>query len=403
MATPWVTAAGCRYWPHDGLSNDCLPAELPDKLARHELLQATWEGIDSHQLWDCHTHLVGVGDSASGIHINPQMRSLWHPMQYLQFKFYLGASCALSAEASTIDQGVVLRLLELQGELPGGYRSMLLAFDYFHDEQGNPDPAKSPFAVPDKYARETAQQHPQSFEWIASIHPYRKDAVSALDDAVSRNARAVKWLPSVMGIDASNPRCDAFYAALVKHDIPLLTHAGEEQAVNSGSRRAYNNPLLMRRALEHGVKVIFAHCATLGESVDLDKGEHGPEVANFDLFTRLMEEVSWEKQVFGDISAVTQVNRDRWMIERIVQADEWHERLLFGTDYPLPGVIPLYSPQNFVDWGMLTESQGNVLVEVRRYNPLLFDVMLKRLIRVKGKQLSHRVFETRRHFLKTTA
>ena len=402
LGSPLLAAAGCRYWPHDGLSNDCLTSQLPDHLKGHELLQATWAGIDSHQVWDCHTHLVGVGDSASGIYINPEMRSLWHPFQYLQFKYYLEASCAVATDAPTIDQGVVSRLVQLQQDLPGGYRSMLLAFDYLHDEQGKADSANSPFHVPNDYAREMATRFPKAFEWIASIHPYRKDALSALDDAVRHNARAVKWLPSVMGIDASRARCDAFYEALVKHNLPLLTHVGDEQAVNSGSRKVYNNPLLFRRALEHGVKVIFAHCASLGESVDLDKGPHGPSVANLELFARLMAEAKWENQVYGDIAAITQVNRDRGVIEKVFQTDEWHDRLLYGTDYPLPGVFPLYSPQNFVDWGMLKETEAEVLSEVRRYNPLLFDVMLKRLIKVKGKQLSARVFETRRHFVKTS-
>lgn len=401
LGVPLLATAGCRYWPRDGLSNDCLRERLPDYPSLQELLQATWEGIDTDQLWDCHTHLVGIGDATPDIYVNPAMRSPWHPIQYLQFKVYLQASCAVESEAPTIDQGVIQRLRQLHQDLPTGYRSMLLAFDYLRDEQGNPDLVNSPFRVANRYARETAETYPQAFEWIASIHPYRKDAIDVLESAVAHHARAVKWLPSVMGIDASSPRCDTFYQALVKHDLPLLTHAGDEQAVNSGSRKAYNNPLLFRRALEHGVRVIFAHCATLGESIDIDKGVNGPWVANLELFARLMQEAAWEKQLFGDIAAITQVNRDRWMIEKIIQTEEWHDRLIFGTDYPLPGALPLYSPQNFVDWGMLKASEADILSEVRRYNPILFDVMLKRLIRVNGKQFSTRVFETRRHFIKS--
>ena len=393
-----LSIAGCRYWPHEGLFNECLGDSLPASLRTHELVQETWAGIDTEQVWDCHNHLIGIGDSASGIWVNPNMRSLWHPIQYSQFKFYLKASCAVAANSQSVDEGVIDRLKQLHRDLPSGYRSMLLAFDYYHDEHGKPDLIYSPFHVPNKYAYETAKSHPQHFEWIASIHPYREDAVQELEKAVKQNARAVKWLPSAMGIDASSSRCDPFYEALVKLKLPLLTHVGAEYAVDVPTGQTYNNPLLFRRALEHGVKVIFAHCATLGESIDLDKGPNGPEVANLELFARLMAEPAYEHQVLGDISSVTQVNRDKWMIEKIIQSDEWHDRLLNGTDYPLPGVLPVYSPQNFVDWGMLQVSEADVLSEVRRYNPLLFDVMLKRLINVKGKKFAGSVFETRKHF-----
>lgn len=392
-----VSLAGCQYWPHEGLFNECLSDRLPEKLRTHELVQQVWEGIDADQVWDCHCHLIGVGDNASGIWVNPNMQSLWHPIQYTQFKFYLSASCA--ADAKSVDKAVVARLDQLHQDMPVGYRSMLLAFDYYHGEQGEQNLEYSPFHVPNDYAHTIATNHANHFEWIASIHPYRKDAVERLEKAVKQNARAVKWLPSAMGIDASSPRCDDFYRALAEHNIPVLTHAGDEHAVDVPTGQTYNNPLLFRRALEHGVKVIFAHFATLGDSVDIDKGKHGPRVANIELFARLMDETDYEKQIYGDISAITQVNRDREMIEKIIENDQWHDRLLYGSDYPLPGVLPVFSPQNFVDWGMLSASQADVLSAVRRYNPLLFDVMLKRLIKVKGKRLSQRVFETRRHFV----
>jgi mannonate dehydratase len=399
LLVPLLTASGCRYWPSEGFFNDCPQGGLPESLRNHELVSALWEGIDTDQVWDCHCHLLGLGDSDSGIWVNPDMQSLWHPVQYTQFKFYLSASCAAQKGTATVDQGVLARLIQLHQDLPAGYRSMLLALDHYHDEQGSKSTDKTPFAVPNDHARQTASNHHQHFEWIASIHPYRKDAVATLETVVKAGARAVKWLPSVMNIDASSYLCDNFYEALVKYEVPLLTHVGAEYALSSSSTNALNNPLLFRRPLDHGVKVIFAHCATLGESIDLDKGENAPMAPNLELFARLMEDVSYEKQVFGDISAVTQVNRDRWMVEKIIQSEQWHDRLLLGTDYPLPGVLPIYSPNNFVNWGMLTQEEATVLSEVRRYNPILFDVMLKRLLSVNGKQLHKSVFETRRHFV----
>ena len=80
---------------------------------------------------------------------------------------------------------------------------------------------------------------------------------------VQHEARAIKWLPGAMGINPASPLCDRFYDAMVKQDIPILTHAGAEHAVDVPDDKKYENPLLFRRALEKGVRVIFAHCATL--------------------------------------------------------------------------------------------------------------------------------------------
>jgi len=399
IAAMSVGLAGCQYMPREGFFNDCPGSRLPESLANHELIKATWEEIDTRQVWDCHCHLIGVGDSNSGIWVNPDMQSLLHPVQLTQFKFYLNASCARSGNKETIDEGVVQRLLDIRADLPEGFRYMLLGFDYYYDHAGNIHREYSAFHTPNEYASRMAKTHPDQFEWIASIHPYREDAVSAVQDVVDNQARAIKWLPSVMGINANDPKCDAFYEALVEHDLPLLAHVGSEYAVATPTGQTYNNPLLFRRALDHGVRVIFAHCATLGESRDIDKGKHAAKVPNLDLFARLMAEPRYDNLALGDIAGITQVNRDRWKVERIVESDEWHDRLIYGSDYPLPGVMPIYSPLNFVDWDMLSGSEAEILSAVRRYNPVLFDVMLKRLIRVRGKQLKASVFESRRHFI----
>lgn len=86
------------------------------------------------------------------------------------------------------------------------------------------------------------------------------------------------------------------------------------------------------------------------------------------------------------------------MVEKIVQTEEWHHRLIYGSDYPLPGVMPVFSPHNFSDWGHLPEKEADVLVQIREYNPILFDIMLKRRLKINGKQLSTKVFESRRFF-----
>ncbi|MFV2058229.1 MAG: amidohydrolase family protein, partial [Thiohalomonadales bacterium] len=390
--------SGCQYIPYQGFSNPCYKSGLPKALRDHELVQSTWEGLDTSQVWDCHAHLVGLGDSESKTWINPKMQSMIHQILYTMFKFYINGACALPVGSETMDLAYVKRLQQLQAEMPTGFRFMLLAFDYYHDENGNVIKDYSTFYTPNHYASGLANLFPQQFEWIASIHPYREDSVEALHSAVKHNARAVKWLPAAMGIDPSSELCDPFYEALVKYNLPLLTHVGAEYAVIVPEGTNNDSPLLFRRALDHGVRVIFAHCATLGESVDLDKGKSAALVPNLELFARLLAEKKYESRLFGDISAITQVNRSREMIETIVTRKDWHHRLLYGSDYPLPGVIPIVSPENFVRWGYLPKQEAETLSEVRKYNPILFDIMLKRRIKINGQQLAPEIFETRQFF-----
>ncbi|MFV2060410.1 MAG: amidohydrolase family protein [Gammaproteobacteria bacterium] len=394
-----IASSGCQYIPRYGFFNPCHETGLPPHLANHELVQETWQGIDTNQVWDCHTHLIGMGDSDSGIWLNPDMKSLLHPIFYTKFKFYINGSCAIPNNSETFDEAYVNRLVHLHESMPPGFRFCLLGFDYYYTEKGKVNKDYSTFYTPNDYAAKIAKKYPNQFEWIASIHPYREDALEALEFAVKNNARAVKWLPSAMGITPDSKLCDEFYEALVKHNMPLLTHVGAEQAVEVPGGERNENPLLFRGALDHGVRVVFAHCATLGESIDLDKGKNGPYVANLDLFARMMAEVKYENLLYGDLSAITQVNRDKELIEKIVTNEQWHSRLLYGSDYPLPGVMPVFSPHNFSDWGFLPEKEADVLAEIREYNPILFDLMLKRRIKINGAQFSTQVFESKRFFV----
>ncbi|WP_291995296.1 amidohydrolase family protein [Candidatus Accumulibacter sp. ACC003] len=383
------------------LFNACQAA-LPAATATHELVQSAWAGVDPTRFMDVHVHLVGSGDSGSGIEVNPRMASIFNPLQYAQRLFYLNAACVHDAPGR-IDDSYVERLQNLVDGLQPGARLLLFAFDRFHDVDGRADRERSSFYTPNAYAQAVAARHPQVFEWAASIHPYRRDCVEALAAAVRGGARALKWLPPAMGIDPSSARCDRFYAALASHDLPLITHAGEEKAVHGGDQQAFGNPLLLRRPLEHGVRVVVAHCASIGSAVDLDHGPNGPERSCFELFARLMGEARYEKKLFADISALTLRNRSVDIVRTVIERSEWHPRLLNGSDYPLPGIVPLISPSEFAERGMLPSSAVAVLETIRQHNPLLFDFVLKRQLSVAAQRFAPAVFETRAFFERNPA
>ena len=176
-----VGAAGLawRFWPEQGLFNPC-EAALPPHVAEHEVVRAAWSGIVPERFWDCHVHLIGVGDSPSGVWINPRMQSVLYPGEFARRLFFLNAGCTDEAQGG-VDASYVARMRGLIDGLPGATKAILLAFDYAFTPEAQRDTKQSAFHTPNAYAAELAQRYPRHFEWAASIHPYRRDCVEALE------------------------------------------------------------------------------------------------------------------------------------------------------------------------------------------------------------------------------
>lgn len=376
-------------------NNPCEGA-LPESLRNHELLARCWEGLDPAEMWDVHAHLLGTGDSGSGCRINAQMTQWWHPVEVLRRRVVLSGAC-VPPDSPCVDRAYVQRLTQLTHDFPVGSRWMLYAFDEALDAQGHARPEWTTFHVPDRYAQATAAANSARFAWVASIHPYHPDALVRLDAAIRNGAVAIKWLPSSMNIDLRDARLKPFYDRLAKARLPLIIHCGEEKAVPGAGQDELGNPLLARVALSAGVRVIIAHCASLGTALDLDQ-KRPRRVPAFELFARLMDERAWDQLLLGDVSALFQSNRSPEVWKTVLTRRDWHARLLHGSDYPLPGVGPLYRLSGLLRASVLTESHAAVLESVREHNPLLFDWMLKRLVRWQGQGFETAVFATRRHF-----
>lgn len=141
----------------------------------------------------------------------------------------------------------------------------------------------------------------------------------------------------------------------------------------------------------------MAHCASLGQALDLDQRRPGQRPA-FELFARLMDEAPWRDHLLADVSALFQVNRPAQAWRTVLAREDWHPRLLHGSDYPLPAVGPLFSTGRLVREGLLAPALEVPLDRLRGRNPLLFDLALKRAVRWRGQGLSAGVFDTARHW-----
>ena len=376
------------------------PNQLNEKLSpgAKALLDQALKNIDSGRLLDHHTHILGTGRGGTGAFVHEDMTSWLHPISRIKYSVYLNA--AHIKDESRLDQEYMDRLIDLIKNSPKKSRYFILGFDKNHTPDGKVNLEKTEFYVPNEYIYSLSQKYKDIFLPAVSIHPYRKDAIQKLEKWGEKGVRLIKWLPNTMGIDPSHSKTTLYYQTMKKYGMALLTHTGEEQAVEGGEGQRYGNPLLLRKPLDMGVPVIAAHCASLGDDLDLDAAKKDKRVTSFDLFLRLMDEQKYEGLLYGGISAMTQFNRLTKPIITMLDREDLHHRLVNGSDYPLPAINILIRTSEIHQAGMITEKEKDSLNEIYHINPLLFDFVLKRTIRSPktNKKFSPVVFYEKNFF-----
>jgi len=382
--------ATARWW----FPRSLRPGEpVPLSLEATSLVNRCFADVDRTLLWDSHAHLVGIQECGNGCWISPKMRNHFHPVLRLQHDCLMAASGLTGFDGA--DEIYVERLLELQRRFNPAGKIVLLAFDLAVGENGEEARHRSMLHVPDEYVLSLAERY-EEIEACVSIHPYRKDAAERLDRAAEAGAVAVKWLPNATDLDPASPLCDPFYRRMAALGIPLICHTGKEMTIHS-EHQQFGNPLRLRRGLDHGVRIVAAHCASLGKSRDLDRND-GKRIPSFELFLRLMGEKQYEGKLFGDISAMTLISNAGRPLREILAAEEIHHRLVNGSDYPIPAIGPITSTWLLQRYGYITEVERRFCNEIFENNPLLFDFVLKRCIKVSRNGRTYRfpasVFES---------
>jgi uncharacterized protein len=341
------------------------------------LQQQAYEGIPEGPV-DNHAHLMGIGSDNTGCYANPEYFSWLHPVERIRMKAFMSATGISNRRVA--DRQYVQRLLTLTDHSPAAGKICLLAFDKTYREDGSPDLHHTKFHVPNDYVVRVAKERPERFIPAVSVHPYRKDALNELEKWAGKGIKVVKWLPNSQGMDPAHKKCLPFYKKMAELKMVMLGHAGKETAISVARFNGLGNPLLYRNALDSGMKLIMAHCAGLGNNKDLDHPRK-KSTKNHKLFLKLMKEKQYEGLLFGDIAAVTIINRMGKPLKDILNHYEIHHRLINGTDYPLPAINALMSLKALIKAGYITSGQEKPLREIYRNNPLVFDFVLKRTVR----------------------
>jgi len=274
--------------------------------------------IQPGSLVDCHIHVLTNGlDPKSGKYGNIIDQKLLassvfsHTAKYHSIDLY-------DADSDRIYLDLLDRLIEESVYVREG---IAFGMDGIYDRNGVLDREKTKIMITNDYAYDRLKEYPH-LRFAASISPSRRDAIDELEKVVARNAALVKAIPNTQNFDAGDRRYIPFYRRMAELNIPLLLHAGYEFAV-SVANQSYGNPARFRTALDEGVTVIAAHaCAS------------GFPIVQFHKKT-VLELCESYSNFYLDLSALSLPTRSG--IAPFLQKHETiKERLLYGTDFPLP-------------------------------------------------------------------
>lgn len=342
-----------------------------------------WQNGQGDQVIDYHLHLLGLGHNESGCRVHQRMLQPPTLKDKLTFDVYMSAAGITDPQQAETQY---LEQLRFWADEAGG-RYVLLGMDDVFKPNGEPLPQASEFYIPADYCWSVCNTHAERFLPAVSIHPYRTDALSALEDVAKRGGRIIKWLPNSQRMDPADPNNRAFYEKMAQLNLILLSHTGHEAAVEGGDFQEYGNPLRLKLPLDCGVRVIAAHCASDGLGDHPTKGR----IPNFELLDELLREPAYKDLIFTDISATIQSNRIK-VFREILQRPHWYDHMIYGSDYPLPAVNAIISVSKIRRLKLINRQEAKQLKALYRWNPLLFDQLVKRVINYQGYRLPEEVF-----------
>jgi len=269
----------------------------------------------SKTLIDCHVHLAALPDGNNGCYISPKM--LNSPLfRFLLWKHKLSPDQPREANQKYVDD----LLLELRASRHV-QQAVLLGLDGAYDETGRLNQAHTDFLISNDYVLKTSKAYPQEFLAGPSINPQRRDAIDEVHRVADAGAVLVKVLPNAQQFNPADPRYKPFYRALAERNLPFLSHVGYEFSL-IGKDQSLGDPDRLQLALDEGATVIAAHACSYG-------------LIFYEKFLPTIMRLSKHyRQFYADISALTLPNRLA-MLLKLRYYPEIHERLLFGTDYPL--------------------------------------------------------------------
>ncbi|MFO0973141.1 MAG: hypothetical protein U1A27_06865 [Phycisphaerae bacterium] len=210
-------------------------------------------------------------------------------------------------------------------------RLVLLAFDEYHDDAGTPigmaprgAARGSDLYVSNSCVADLCRCEPGRFLFGASLHPYRRDAIAALEELAARSRRAQRWwLPIHQNIAADDahrgvrggPAGRAAADSLRRRDVARAAAPGVRAA-----RADADGAVAAARAAGELPTVIVAHAATPSFAWQSRRG-HAALVAAL--------QGEFATAALRRHLGLSALGRTRWLT-RLAARPELHAKLLWG-------------------------------------------------------------------------
>ena len=323
--------------------------------------------ISVNEVIDSHMHVGVMGDKW------PTMGKLsgWFRQQ-LTFKIFLLYARVPPDEAcDTVLHAAIVRVITSSGV----NRTVCLALDPVYDRNGNRREDASHVWVANEYVFGLRDEIGEKVLVGASVHPFRLDFKSRIDAVIQKGAVLCKWLPSAQQFSLSDPKVGEAleYLATARggKPFPLLLHCGPEYAIPTSDEKTWTYDFItwnmldriknifgkwhtpdikgtylnLRRGLDAGAVIIFAHCGLPYFS----SGWFGNllEHSDFGRVKDLLESNSkgaYSGRSYADVSALCTPMR-RAFFPKVAKLPA--EYLLFGSDFPTPA-FELYADEKEV-------------------------------------------------------
>ena len=112
-------------------------------------------GLVLDQCWDVHAHLIGIGDSDSGIFIKPTTGFSKSKQKLREAIFkYFTKSTQYPTDESYLDY-----FGKSAESAFTGFKSAAFAFTAYHDSDGQPQPHLSDFIIPNSWAKHASEKY----------------------------------------------------------------------------------------------------------------------------------------------------------------------------------------------------------------------------------------------------
>ncbi len=408
-----MSSVGCSLIEDAVISERPNPWDMQQNIspATRSLITKAFTFSDSETprvIADYHLHVAANDPAMQQAYINPALLTWWHPLNKLRSLLIMDAMQVFTIER--VNRQYQQRLFDILRHFQHARREYapsgtagtnhfyLYALDYYHDEQGKVNKERTDLYVSNDYVMKMAEDfnaaqdvaddgvNPTRIIPVASVHPYRDDFIQQVEQLSRRGIRFMKWLPPSMNIDLAAVPTE-HYSALARYKMVLLTHTGKEHVLQTQRpHQAWGDPAKLQKALDCGVNVVALHSARIGK--DKTTG-----VSYFHRLIRMMKEEKYRDRSYAEISMTTLAHNYFGGSGKEVLAELIHhsqvqgvlsQRLINGSDYPVPAISLLNPTGTLRRLDMISDDEKRQLDEIFTYNPILFDFVLKRTVKINA-------------------